>query len=231
MEAQQMIGAEEGNENHATDFVVDMFTIDLRNLSSKMSGKFQPETVHWKNFVFPAMLLPLFVLEFVGVISLTGLFIIMSVSMVAVVCLVNYYTADRSTPEKTQNKIHEITHFIEDLFHELDYNLLIIFTGLFIVSGSFLHTGIPSFFWNAMAGSRPFQTGTSIFVISVYIIVFSQLVGNVPLVYLAKTEVLQLDRQPQVFGWLILAFVSTIAGNFTLVGSAANIIVVEKAMR
>jgi Na+/H+ antiporter NhaD/arsenite permease-like protein len=68
-------------------------------------------------------------------------------------------------------------------------------------------------------------------VISIYIIVFSQLVGNVPLVYLARDEVQALDRNPQIFGWLILAYVSTIAGNFTLVGSAANIIVVEKAMR
>jgi Na+/H+ antiporter NhaD/arsenite permease-like protein len=40
-----------------------------------------------------------------------------------------------------------------------------------------------------------------------------------------------LPRHTQVFGWLMLAFVSTVAGNFTLVGSAANIIVAEKASR
>ena len=39
------------------------------------------------------------------------------------------------------------------------------------------------------------------------------------------------NQNTQIYAWLLLAYVSTIAGNFTLVGSAANIIVVEKAMR
>jgi Na+/H+ antiporter NhaD/arsenite permease-like protein len=125
----------------------------------------------------------------------------------------------------------KITTSIEELFHSLDYNLLIIFIGLFIVSGSFLQTKIPKTIWKLFAGKRPFQTGISIFVLSIYIIVASQLVGNVPVVYMAKEEVQLLSKDAQIFGWLILAWVSTVAGNFTLVGSAANIIVVEKAMR
>ncbi|RYH28297.1 hypothetical protein EON65_12720 [archaeon] len=48
---------------------------------------------------------------------------------------------------------------------------------------------------------------------------------------MAEDNVSDLSRNAQIFGWLILAFVSTVAGNFTLVGSAANIIVAEKAMR
>lgn len=48
---------------------------------------------------------------------------------------------------------------------------------------------------------------------------------------MARDQVQHLARSPQIFGWLLLAFVSTIAGNLTLVGSAANLIVVEKAMR
>ena len=120
---------------------------------------------------------------------------------------------------------------IEELFHSLDYNLLIIFIGLFIVSGSFLQTKIPKTIWELFAGKTPFQSGISIFVLSIYIIVASQLVGNVPVVYMAKEEVQLLAKDAQIFGWLILAWVSTVAGNFTLVGSAANIIVVEKAMR
>ncbi len=34
-----------------------------------------------------------------------------------------------------------------------------------------------------------------------------------------------------VIGWLILSWVSTVAGNVTLIGSAANVIVAERAMR
>ena len=67
--------------------------------------------------------------------------------------------------------------------------------------------------------------------ISIYIIVSSQLVGNVPVIYMATGNMQELDVRTQKFGWLLLAFVSTIAGNFTLGGSAANIIVAEKAMR
>jgi Na+/H+ antiporter NhaD/arsenite permease-like protein len=60
---------------------------------------------------------------------------------------------------------------------------------------------------------------------------FSQLVGNVPLVYMAANEMDKLPVDTQKFGWVMLAWVSTVAGNFTLCGSAANIIVAEKASR
>jgi Na+/H+ antiporter NhaD/arsenite permease-like protein len=56
-------------------------------------------------------------------------------------------------------------------------------------------------------------------------------VGNVPVIYMAAGNMVLLDARTQKFGWLLLAFVSTVAGNFTLGGSAANIIVAEKAMR
>ncbi len=55
--------------------------------------------------------------------------------------------------------------------------------------------------------------------------------GNVPVIYMAAGNMVLLDARTQKFGWLLLAFVSTVAGNFTLGGSAANIIVAEKAMR
>lgn len=48
---------------------------------------------------------------------------------------------------------------------------------------------------------------------------------------MAKDGVEQLDNKTQVFVWLLLSWVSTVAGNVTLIGSAANIIVAEKAMR
>lgn len=232
--------------------------------------------------VMPAILL-LIILEFVGVIPLTGLFASVSLGLVVVLLLwyyvkvvVRYYCCRNSNRMnnsdsslvtnhdsiKTNNSGNEnnenenessnedsnplltpkqptpaqareliISHALDPLYLELDYNLLIIFIGLFIVSGAFLKTGLPKEIWSLCAGSKPFQTASSIIVLSIYTIIASQLVGNVPVVFLAKEEVQHLDKKAQIFGWLILSFVSTIAGNLTLVGSAANIIVVEKAAR
>lgn len=136
---------------------------------------------------------------------------------------------------RLQRERNAIAESLEVLVRELDVNLLLIFTGLFIVSGAFVTTQIPRHLWDSLAtsggGGGAFQSWPSIAVLSTYIVTASQLVGNVPVVYMARDQVAALDRRPQILGWLLLAFVSTVAGNFTLVGSAANIIVAEKSRR
>ncbi len=55
----------------------------------------------------------------------------------------------------------------------------------------------------------------------------SNLVSNVPMVLLAAPYVGSLADP--TLGWVLLAFVTTVAGNLTLVGSVANILVAETA--
>jgi Na+/H+ antiporter NhaD/arsenite permease-like protein len=55
----------------------------------------------------------------------------------------------------------------------------------------------------------------------------SNIVSNVPAVMLLRTLVSQFP-DPNA-GWLLLAMASTLAGNLTITGSVANIIVVERA--
>jgi Na+/H+ antiporter NhaD/arsenite permease-like protein len=55
----------------------------------------------------------------------------------------------------------------------------------------------------------------------------SNLVGNVPAVLVLKPFIAGL-HDPQR-AWLTVAMASTLAGNFTLVGSVANLIVVQRA--
>ena len=55
----------------------------------------------------------------------------------------------------------------------------------------------------------------------------SNLVSNVPAVLVLKPFVANL-HDPQ-HAWLIIAMASTLAGNFTLVGSVANLIVAQRA--
>jgi Na+/H+ antiporter NhaD/arsenite permease-like protein len=57
--------------------------------------------------------------------------------------------------------------------------------------------------------------------------VLSNLVSNVPAVLVLKPFVASL-RNPQ-HAWLVVAMASTLAGNFTLLGSVANLIVVKRA--
>ncbi|MEJ0069122.1 MAG: hypothetical protein WDO24_10780 [Pseudomonadota bacterium] len=59
--------------------------------------------------------------------------------------------------------------------------------------------------------------------------VLSNLVSNVPAVLVLKPFVEQL-RDPAT-AWPTLAMSSTLAGNFTILGSVANLIVVQRARR
>lgn len=58
-------------------------------------------------------------------------------------------------------------------------------------------------------------------------VILSNMVSNVPAVLLPKPFVAHLSDPER--GWLTLAMASTLAGNLTILGSIANLIVVERA--
>jgi Na+/H+ antiporter NhaD/arsenite permease-like protein len=62
---------------------------------------------------------------------------------------------------------------------------------------------------------------------SVFTALLSNLVSNVPAVLVFKGFVARLPDA--VHAWLTLAMSSTLAGNLTILGSVANLIVVQKA--
>lgn len=66
-------------------------------------------------------------------------------------------------------------------------------------------------------------------VLSTFSAVLSNIVSNVPAVLVFRPIVPKL-ADPQL-GWLTLAMSSTLAGNLTLLGSVANLIVVQRARR
>jgi Na+/H+ antiporter NhaD/arsenite permease-like protein len=57
----------------------------------------------------------------------------------------------------------------------------------------------------------------------------SNLVSNVPAVLLFKPVIPAMPPDQQETAWLTLASCSTLAGNLTVLGSVANLIVVERA--
>jgi Na+/H+ antiporter NhaD/arsenite permease-like protein len=143
----------------------------------------------------------------------------------------------QETPLKTEEfltreeKTANLQEFFEVLFSSLDYSLLIIFVGLFVTVANMEATGLPKVLWNQIVGNKPFKTFSSIAGISVFVLVVSQFLGNVAVIQLAVPNVTYLDDNSKRLAWSIISFVATVGGNLTITGSAANIIVAEKAAR
>jgi Na+/H+ antiporter NhaD/arsenite permease-like protein len=111
------------------------------------------------------------------------------------------------------------------VYAEIDWSLLLMFAGLFIiVDGAERELLSPRTV--AAVGAMHLD---SIPVLSGVTAILSNLVSNVPAVLLLKPFVSALQDHDRA--WLVIAMASTLAGNFTVLGSIANLIVVEKAAR
>jgi Na+/H+ antiporter NhaD/arsenite permease-like protein len=109
------------------------------------------------------------------------------------------------------------------VYDEVDWGLLVFFVGLFVIVGGAENIGLTEQLLGF--GERLNLQNTAVF--AVVTAVLSNLVSNVPAVMLLKSLVPRFVNPHQ--GWLLLAMASTLAGNLTITGSVANIIVVERA--
>jgi Na+/H+ antiporter NhaD/arsenite permease-like protein len=106
---------------------------------------------------------------------------------------------------------------------DIDWQLLAFFAGLFVVTGAIEVTGLSEKIFAAFdsvlrGGVAPLSLATA---------ALSNVVSNVPAVLLLRPEMAAMPNPQQA--WLTLAMSSTLAGNLTLLGSAATLIVVELA--
>ena len=110
-----------------------------------------------------------------------------------------------------------------DVMGFVDWNLLVLFMGLFVVNHAFETTGLAAqvVAWLAAQGVNPGDPGP-LFVAGVGL---SNLVSNVPAVMLLLPHLTSSEMG------VTLALVSTLAGNLLLVGSIANLIVADLARR
>ena len=111
----------------------------------------------------------------------------------------------------------------ERIYAEIDWSLLLLFAGLFIVVAG-LEKSVLTSDVLAAAGSLRLDR---VPVLSAVAAILSNLVSNVPAVLVLKPFVQHLPDQRTA--WLTLAMASTLAGNLTILGSIANLIVVERA--
>jgi Na+/H+ antiporter NhaD/arsenite permease-like protein len=115
----------------------------------------------------------------------------------------------------------------EKVYRQVDWGLLVMFAGLFVVVHAFqvhvvAHWGIAQWGWLL---NRPVD------VLSAVSAALSNLVSNVPAVLLMEPVIRAVPEAAREDAWLALAMSSTFAGNLTVLGSVANLIVVENARR
>ncbi len=110
----------------------------------------------------------------------------------------------------------------DQVLGRVDWHLLALFCGLFIVTGAMAgDDAIAAFFRDALSGLRIDNPA----VLAPLSLVGSNTIGNVPLVMMLLS--LGPDWTPELLHGL--AVFSTLSGNFLIVGSVANIIAVEQA--
>jgi len=113
----------------------------------------------------------------------------------------------------------------EKIYSQIDWSLLVMFSGLFVVLEGVEKTSLDEHFLQLANTLRLHDIG----MLSLLSAALSNLISNVPAVMVLKPVV---ERLPDArTGWLALAMSSTLAGNLTLLGSVANLIVVEQARK
>ena len=109
------------------------------------------------------------------------------------------------------------------IYGEIDWPLLLMFAGLFAVVAGFEKAALSPRLVTALTQGRLDHTGSLALVTAL----LSNLVSNVPAVLMLKPFVAPLPDPRHA--WLVVAMASTLAGNLTLLGSVANLIVVQWA--
>jgi Na+/H+ antiporter NhaD/arsenite permease-like protein len=109
------------------------------------------------------------------------------------------------------------------VYREIDGALLLMFAGLFVVVAGAEKVLLTPDLVAAMQGLHL----DNVWALTGVSAVLSNVISNVPAVLALKPFVAGLPDESRA--WLVIAMSSTLAGNFTLVGSVANLIVAERA--
>jgi Na+/H+ antiporter NhaD/arsenite permease-like protein len=109
------------------------------------------------------------------------------------------------------------------IWPRIDFSLLVFFSCLFILVETLRLSNAPSVLFEHF----PLASLTHPYELATLFLVGSNLVSNVPFILVVTPELQTLDN-PKL-AWELLAICSTFAGNLSLLGSVANIIVAEAA--
>ena len=113
----------------------------------------------------------------------------------------------------------------EKIYHQIDWPLLVMFVGLFIVVAGIEKVLLTQ---NTFSLAAQLQLDRTV-PLTGFAVLLSNIVSNVPAVLLFKPFLAHLPDARHA--WLTLAMASTLGGNLTTLGSVANLIVIERAKR
>lgn len=113
------------------------------------------------------------------------------------------------------------------VWERIDWSVLVFFGALFVAVDALARSGVAEWIFTRipLVGAEP--TIVDWLRTAVFFLVGSNVVTNVPFILIVKPEVAKLPDP--TLAWELLAMASTFAGNLTLLGSVANVIVAEKA--
>jgi Na+/H+ antiporter NhaD/arsenite permease-like protein len=109
----------------------------------------------------------------------------------------------------------------------VDWHLLLFFAALFVVVGGINDTGLPEQIYRGVRGVFGEGAKAQAWNLAWFSVVGSNVFSNVPFVLVAGKWVPSF-ADPELM-WKVMALATTFAGNLTLLGSVANLIVVESA--
>jgi Na+/H+ antiporter NhaD/arsenite permease-like protein len=113
------------------------------------------------------------------------------------------------------------------VWERIDWSVLVFFGALFVAVDALARSGFAEWAFGHFPlvsdkpGTLDWLRASGVFLIG------SNLVTNVPFILIVRPEMAKLPDA--TLGWELLAMASTFAGNLTLLGSVANVIVAEKA--
>lgn len=117
----------------------------------------------------------------------------------------------------------------ELVWSRIDWAILLFFGGLFVSVEALVRSGAVEWIFARQPLHDPSLGSLTYARAAAFFTVGSNVVTNVPFILIVRPEMVKLPNA--VLGWELLAMASTFAGNMTLLGSVANVIVAEKSSR
>jgi Na+/H+ antiporter NhaD/arsenite permease-like protein len=116
-----------------------------------------------------------------------------------------------------------------EVWKRIDWSILLFFGGLFVAVEGLARSGAPGWVFARIPLYLPPEGIGAYLRTAMYFLVGSNVVTNVPFILIVQEQMARLPDP--VLGWELLGMASTFAGNLTLLGSVANVIVAEKSER
>ena len=116
------------------------------------------------------------------------------------------------------------------IIHRVDWSIILMFLGIFVWMDGINITRLPRWIWKhlGLAGADYAYIST-IAMLSGFVIIGSNIFSNVPLTIIILEQLEPCQDQLRMV--LLLSWCATIAGNLTLFGSVANLIVADKTLQ